>query len=42
MTHADLDTLVQTFADALYELLVIAASHIDQIMSSLSTTSPMG
>jgi len=28
-------------SDALYELLVIEASHVDQIMSQLATTSPM-
>lgn len=28
-------------ADALYDLLVIEASHVDQIMSQLATTSPM-
>ena len=27
--------------DALYDLLVIEASHVDQIMSQLATTSPM-
>ena len=27
--------------DALYDLLIIEASHIDQIMAHLSTTSPM-